>query len=205
MGNILYTIGHSNHKAVEFLQRLKYYSITAVVDVRSSPFSRMNPQYNQNTLSTFLNENGIAYVFLGKELGARPEDPNCYIKDKVSFERLSASPTFKIGIDRIIKGLETYNIAIMCSEKEPLICHRSILISQYLAKLGVCILHIIANDQTESHEEATQRLLDELGMQSNELFRSQDEVINDALLKREQDIAYSKNYLDVGESSRRTY
>jgi uncharacterized protein (DUF488 family) len=192
MGNIAYTIGHSNHHADVFLKLLKQHCITAVVDVRSNPYSRMNPQYNQNTLSTFLNENDITYVFLGKELGARPEDPNCYIKDKVSFERLSAAPRFKLGIDRILKGMEKYNIAIMCSEKEPLVCHRTVLVSQYLVKIGVSVNHILANGQTESHEEATQRLLDELGMQSNELFRSQDEVINDALLKREQDIAYSK-------------
>lgn len=136
MGSTVYTIGHSNHKAVEFLRLLKHYSITAVVDVRSSPFSRMNSQYNQNTLSTLLSENGIAYVFLGKELGARPEDPNCYIKDKVSFDRLSATPTFKLGIDCILKGMEMHSIAIMCSEKEPLICHRTVLISQYWQSQG---------------------------------------------------------------------
>jgi hypothetical protein len=63
-----------------------------------------------------------------------------------------------------------------------------------VGNLGVCVDQIIASGQSESHQEATQRLLDELGMQSNELFRSQDEVINKALLKREQDIAYLKKY-----------
>ncbi|MFO7952728.1 MAG: DUF488 domain-containing protein [Bacillota bacterium] len=189
VGNTIYTIGHSNHSAEYFLKLLKKHNISAVVDVRSSPYSRRNPQYKYKSLETLLNDNGIAYVYLGKELGARPKDPNCYIDGRVSFKLLAESSLFKLGIDRIIKGMETYKIAIMCAEKEPLACHRTILVSQYLFKCGISIFHILASGQLESHEKISQRLLDELGMQNNELFRSRNEVIDEAFAKREQEIA----------------
>jgi len=89
MENSIYTIGHSNHSAEYFLKLLKQHNISAVVDVRSSPYSRRNPQFKYKSLATFLNDNSIAYVYLGKELGARPEDPNCYINGRVSFKLLA--------------------------------------------------------------------------------------------------------------------
>jgi len=187
--NTVYTIGHSNHTAEDFLKLLKEHNISAVVDVRSSPYSRRNPQFKYKALVKLLNDNSIFYIYLGKELGARPEDPNCYIDGRVSFKLLAETSFFKHGIGRLVKGAETYKIAIMCAEKEPLACHRTILVSQYLFKGGLNVYHILANGQLESHAQTTQRLLDQLGMQSDELFRSRDEVIDEAFAKREQEIA----------------
>lgn len=192
MGSAVYTIGHSNHSAKTFLKLLKKHNVSAVVDVRSKPYSRRNPHFNYKPLAALLKENKIVYVYLGKELGAHSEDPNCYVNGKISYKRLAESSLFKLGLDRVVKGIETYTIAIMCSEKEPLACHRTVLVSRYLFKRGISVYHILANGQLESHEIITQRLLDELGMQNNELFRSHDEVIDEAFAKREQDIAYTK-------------
>lgn len=83
--NTLYTVGHSNQSLEEFLSLLQKHAITAVADVRSYPYSKMNPQFNRETLSKELKECGIAYVFLGKQLGARSEDPSCYVEGKVQF------------------------------------------------------------------------------------------------------------------------
>ena len=90
------------------MKLLKQHNISAVIDVRSSPYSWRNPQFKCKSLVTLLNDNSIAYIYLGKELGARPKDPNCYINGRVSFKLFADTSLFKHGIDRIIKGMETY-------------------------------------------------------------------------------------------------
>lgn len=124
----LYTVGHSNHSFEKFISLLTANGVTAVADVRSRPFSRRHPQFNEERLAAALAQQGIAYVFLGRELGARPEDPSCYENGKVQYERLSATPAFKAGIERALAGAEKFRVALMCAEKEPLDCHRTLLV-----------------------------------------------------------------------------
>ena len=98
----MYTIGHSNHKADEFIQILHHYQIQLVVDVRSEPYSKYCPQFNKDTIKQMLSNSGIKYLFLGKELGARPEDKDCYVNSKVSFDKLRSLVSFKKGISRLL-------------------------------------------------------------------------------------------------------
>src|SRR4051812_10746798 len=106
------TIGHSNHPIERFIELLKVHGVTALADVRSMPYSRFNPQFTRKALEQSLREAGIAYVFLGKELGARSEDPSMYDKGRVSYERLSRTEFFREGIARVKKGALDHNIAL---------------------------------------------------------------------------------------------
>jgi hypothetical protein len=113
-GEPIFTIGHSTHSAEEFVALLRQHQVEAVADVRSSPFSRFNPQFNREPLEQFLKVNGIRYVFLGKELGARSEDRSCYLDGRVQYGRLAQTPLFQSGLDRVLQGAAKYRVALMC-------------------------------------------------------------------------------------------
>lgn len=164
------TIGHSTHPIAEFLVMLAKSKVTAIADVRSSPHSRFNPQYNRESLKRALTDAGICYVFLGKELGARSNDSSVYQNGKVQYHELARAPLFQQGIARVIEGAKTHGVALMCAEKEPLDCHRTILVARELAGRGIDIQHILADGSLESHEHAMCRLMDELGIPSQDMF-----------------------------------
>lgn len=190
---VIYTIGHSNHSIEQFISLLKQHGITAVADVRSVPYSRFHPQFNKDALASSLKEAGIAYVFLGKELGARPEDPACYENGKVDFNRVEARQEFKHGLERIIKSMEKYRVALMCAEKEPLDCHRTILVSRNLKRLGVGIKHILPNGTIEDHRDAETRLLRLTNSERGSFFDqnvSDSKRLERAYNERASEIAY---------------
>lgn len=189
-GNSVFTIGHSTHSAEAFLALLRQHGVEAVADVRSSPFSRFNPQFNRENLERFLKENGIRYVFLGKELGARTEDRSCYEQGRVQYARLAQTPHFQGGLDRVLLGAQRYRIALMCAEKEPLECHRTLLVARALAERGQAVEHIHADGRLETHEAAMERLLDVAGVPKEDLFRSRQELLAEALARQEQHVAY---------------
>ncbi len=184
------TIGHSAHSAERLLELLVQHSITAVADVRSSPYSRLNPQFNRETLKSSLKARGISYAFLGRELGARSEDPSCYEAGKVQYGRLAQTVEFNQGVARVMKGLEKYNIALLCAERDPLYCHRTILVSRVLGRLGVEVAHIHADGRLESHHEAMRRLLGLVGLPQHDFFRSAEQLFNEAYRMQEDKIAY---------------
>jgi uncharacterized protein (DUF488 family) len=136
-GELVFTVGHSTHSAERFIELLRAADVTAVADVRSSPYSRFNPQFNKQDLKGALKRHEIAYAFVGQELGARSSDPKCYCDGRVVYSRLAQTALFKNGLKRIRKGAQSYRIALMCAEREPLECHRTLLVSRYLAKDGV--------------------------------------------------------------------
>lgn len=185
----IFTIGHSTHAVEKLLELLDHHGITAVADVRSTPFSRL-PQFNQDPLKALLKRRGISYVFLGKELGARSDDPTCYEGGKVSYERLARSPVFQEGLVRLRTGLVTHRIALLCAEKEPLACHRTILVSRRLIEQGVAVSHIHEDGRLEPHAEAMRRLLKELGLPEEDLFRSPEQMVAEAYARQECKIAY---------------
>jgi hypothetical protein len=187
----LYTVGHSNHSIEKFVGLLSANGITAVADVRSRPFSRRHPQFNKERLAAALAHQGIAYVFLGKELGARSEDPTCYENGKVQYPRLAATPAFKAGIERVMAGAEKFRIALMCAEKEPLDCHRTLLVSRALESAGTSIAHILADGSVEPQEKTMSRLIDLVGLSKEDLFQRND-LIAAACRLREDKIAYVK-------------
>jgi uncharacterized protein (DUF488 family) len=186
----VFTIGHSNHPQQDFLSLLLRHEITAVCDVRSKPYSRLNPQFNREALRQTLTANGIAYVFLGKELGAQSEDRSNYENGKVQYERLAKTELFQQGIQRLREGMKDYRVAITCAEKEPLECHRTILVARQLASLGIDIRHIHATGELESHADALDRLRRLLRLPEADLFREYNEILADAYRRQEERIAY---------------
>ena len=186
----IYSIGHSTHSVEHFIDLLMRHEIDVVADVRSSPFSKFNPQFNKGCIVDSLKSSGIKYAFFGKELGARTDDPSCYIEDKVQYARLASKSDFRQAIDRLLKGALDYRIALMCSEKEPLECHRTILVSQALAKAGCAVKHILYDGRLETHEATLDRLLKKNGPSSEDMFISKDDLLAETLLKQESRIAY---------------
>lgn len=188
----IYTVGHSNHTLQKFFGLLQANGITAIADVRSQPFSRRNPQFNKERLAEELAQHGIAYVFLGKELGARSEDPACYQDGKVQYSRLAATAHFKAGVDRVLSGAESYRIALLCAEKEPLDCHRTLLVSRALEQRGASIAHILADGTVEGQEQTWSRLVDLTGLSKQDMFYDHSELVARACKIGEQKIAYVK-------------
>jgi uncharacterized protein (DUF488 family) len=175
---------------------LRQHGVTAVGDVRSTPYSRFNPHFNSGRMKVWLPEAGIAYVFLGKELGARSEDPACYENGKVQYERLAATQLFRHGLDRVREGNKSYTLALMCAEKEPLECHRTILVARHVAALGFDVQHIHADGRLERHDAAMTRLVRMLDLPEGDMFRSRDEILAEAYARHGQRIAYE---LPAGE------
>ena len=184
------TIGHSTHSLEAFVALLRQHSVTALADVRSAPFSRFNPQFNKEALERGLKAHGIEYLFLGRELGARSDDRSCYENGRVQYARLARTELFRKGIERVARGVNDYSVALMCAEKEPLECHRALLVARALAERGVVVEHILADGRLESHEATMERLLDVVGLPHQDLFRSRDELIAKALVRQEERVAY---------------
>jgi uncharacterized protein (DUF488 family) len=189
----LYTIGHSNHPLERFIELLKGHNITAIGDVRSQPYSRFNPQFNRETLQKALQQHKIAYVYLGKELGARSDDPGCYVEGKVQYSRLAQTDLFQQGLDRLRKGMEMYRIALMCAEKDPLMCHRTILICRHLRVDDIELKHILEDGQLEDNRESEERLLKVLKLPQRDLFTTTAEFIELAYDIQSEKIAYAAN------------
>jgi uncharacterized protein (DUF488 family) len=184
------TIGHSNHPIERFVELLRTHGVTAVADVRSQPFSRYNLAFNRQVLAASLREHGIAYAFLGQELGARSDIPGCYEDGRVQFRRLAETELFKSGIRRVLRGAKAHHLALVCAEKEPLACHRTFLVARALVDAGVAVAHIHADGHLESQPDAMARLPQLLGMPEADLFRSKEQVIAEAIAMQEQRIAY---------------
>ncbi|MBL6761250.1 MAG: DUF488 domain-containing protein [PS1 clade bacterium] len=147
------TIGHSNHSIEDFLLLLKGNKIDAVADVRSNPYSKYASQFSRENLKDSLLKEGIHYVFLGEELGARRNNTALYdIDGKVDFDKVAETTSFQNGLKRLIEGAKKHSIALMCSEKNPLDCHRTHLVAKYLIKAGIEVNHIMADGHATSHD-----------------------------------------------------
>jgi uncharacterized protein (DUF488 family) len=191
MNRVVYTVGHSNGTVERLLGLLEPHGITAIADVRSRPYSRFNPQFNREELSARLKTAGIGYVFLGQELGARSEDLSCYRGGRAQYSLMAQTPLFARGIERLLAGMETHRVAIMCAEKEPLTCHRSILIARHLHEKNVEVRHILEDGSLEDHGSLELRLLALHGIQENHLFHTRDELVAQAYEKQAEEIEFT--------------
>jgi uncharacterized protein (DUF488 family) len=151
----IYTVGHSNHPIERFLDLLTQHDIAALADVRSTPYSRFNPQFNRETLAESLRAAGIAYVFLGAELGGK--------RPGVSHAEIAATDTFRHGLDRLREGTTRYRVAFMCAEREPLDCHRTLLVARHLRAPDLAIRHILADGSIEAQDDVERRLVEAMG------------------------------------------
>jgi uncharacterized protein (DUF488 family) len=157
--NSLYTIGYSGFTIGEFITTLKNNSINAIADVRSMPYSKHRPEFNSDKLKIELKRNGIEYVFLGDLCGARINDKECYRNGKADYDLIAKNPKFIEGLNRIKKGMAKYRIALLCAEKDPVYCHRMILICRNLKSHDINILHIVSPEIIQTQNECEERLL----------------------------------------------
>lgn len=188
--NELFTIGYSPHTLDSFLKLLKEYNINALVDVRSSPFSRYKPEFNQNMLKEFLNSHNIIYVFLGDCCGARVEESSCYVNGKVDYKLVAKNHRFKEGLERIKQGMEKFCVALMCAEKDPITCHRTILICRNLMSSDINIKHILEDGTAENHRDSEIRLMKLFELNQPDLFLSEQQRLEEAYSRQEEKIAY---------------
>ncbi len=200
MNEPVLTIGHSNHSITFFIDLLRHYGVTAVSDVRSHPYSRYAPQFSYDALREALRGQGIAYAFLGRELGARSQNPACYINGKAQYGLIAREPLFKQGIIRIRHGIEHYRIALLCAEKDPLDCHRAILVARYLVKTGLSVSHIHANYELETHDSLENRLLKILNISEDDIFKCRESFIEEAYSVQGQRLAYQDRQMAQQES-----
>lgn len=197
----LFTIGHTNHTHENFIKLLKMHSINYVLDVRSTPYSKFTDQFNKEVISNVLKSNGINYYYMGKSFGARQEDKLLYTPEGyLDFEKTRESEQFKTGLKSVIKGLnEGNNIALMCTEKDPFDCHRTIMVSRGFELEGIEVQHIHEDGHLESQEEINDRLIHNLEKKNKvdiyqpsffEPQKSYEEWLVEAYRLRNKEIGY---------------
>jgi uncharacterized protein (DUF488 family) len=192
------TIGHSTHTYASFLTLLQSAGVSAIADVRTAPFSRHQPQFNRDNLREALRRDGVSYVFLGKELGGRPDDFEYYSDGIADYDKIATSPNFERGLHRIVEGAKKYRIAAMCSEHDPLDCHRCLLIGRALANREITIVHILQNGGTVTHPEIEERLLEISGRNTDDLFATKEERLAIAYRDRARKVAFAEPRPDPG-------
>lgn len=191
----VYTIGHSNHSVEALADLLLKHGITTVADVRSAPYSRFNPHFNKDILPNALRDHQIGYVYLGRELGGRSDDARCYEAGQIRYDRVARTPAFRRGIDRVRNGMQTHCLAVMCAEKEPLDCHRTLLVAPELERVGFRIVHIHADGHSETNAEAMSRLLELHKLDARQLDmlnqgRTRDDLIDEAVARQARQVAH---------------
>lgn len=189
----LFTIGHSNHEMPEFVSLLAQHGVNAIADVRSQPYSRFHGQFNRETLAESLKCSGIRYIFLGKELGARRSERQSYEENSARYDLIARLPAFNEGLDRLRRGLASHVIALLCAEKDPITCHRTVLVCRHLRAEYIDIRHILEDGSVETMEQAEARLLEVVRLPTEHLFHSREELIEQAYDLQGARIAYRES------------
>jgi uncharacterized protein (DUF488 family) len=154
----IYTVGHSNGSLEEFYELLRLANINCIIDVRSMPASSYSPHFNKEPLSLFLKAHNVVYLHFGEEFGARRTDS--IVDGQVNFEKAVTTTKFLRGYDRVLNGLEQgWNIALMCSEANPVSCHRFSMISRYFYDNGIDVQHILHSKEVRGHLELEQEMI----------------------------------------------
>lgn len=195
----IFTIGYSGFEIEDFIRVLKSFSVNCVIDVRSIPFSKMFSAYNREELEIKLNENDILYRNYSYEFGARQSEEKFFSNNIFDFEKFMKSEQFLTGIEKVSKGIKKgYNFVLMCAEKDPINCHRSIMVAKGFYDNQYEVIHIINKDYYETQQELELRLLEmyhpnrfQLNLFGDDLC--EDELIIDSYRKRNVDIGYNKN------------
>jgi uncharacterized protein (DUF488 family) len=186
------TIGHSRHSLERFIALLEAAQVTAVADVRSAPASRFSPHFNKARLSASLAAHDIAYLFLGKELGGRPEQAELYTQGVADYEKMAVAPGFRTGLTRLIELAEQHRLAAVCAEADPLDCHRCLLIGRALAETGREVGHILPSGEIITHAEVEDRLLELADLtEADLLLPSREERLAEAYRARYRKAAYA--------------
>ena len=193
----IFTVGHSNGTVDELLALLSSAGIDCVVDVRSVPASAYTPQFNKEYLKRFLSNHGIFYLHFGDEFGARRTD--AIVNGQVNFEKAITTPAFLRGVDRINNGLEQgYRIALMCSEADPLACHRFSMLSRYFYDNGYDVRHILHSQEVKSHAELEEEMIAGLLRKRQSKLREVDQMFGEYTAEQQRVDAYRLKNQEVG-------
>lgn len=150
-GDLLLTLGHSNHSSEHFQHLLTEHRVEVLVDVRSWPHSRYVDWVDRSTLPDVAKAVGVKYLFLGDQLGGRPDDPSCYDEEgHVLYGKVAAGEGFRAGLKRLRRGIARCRVAVMCSEENPEHCHRRLLVAKVLSEEGVAVTHIRGDGRCET-------------------------------------------------------
>lgn len=173
----IYTIGHSNYPVEKLIDMLKHYNINTVVDIRGTPYSKYNVQYNKETIAQTLKERGFIYIYMAKEFAANRENKISYNNEGYSdFEKVITEKEFLKGIERLKTGCgKGYNIALLGAMQDPIRCHRSILVGRSLRENGFNVKHILDDYTLASQENIEESLL-------NKYFSNRNQLTIDSLL-----------------------
>jgi uncharacterized protein (DUF488 family) len=158
--------------------------LTAIADVRSAPYSRRHPQFNREPLGQALKDVGIAYDYLGHALGGHPKDPTLMIGERPDYERMARAPAFCEGLGRVLEGASVFTVGLMCAEREPLDCHRCILVARALTAGGSDVRHVLADGRVELHAVTEDRLLAWAKLAGDDLLESRPGLLARAYAKR---------------------
>jgi len=186
----LFSIGHSNIPAERFLSMLRDTGINAIADVRSTPFSRFFPWFSAKNLAPLLAQENMLYLPYGEPLGGRPRNASLYCDGVADYDAMARQPQFEVGLERLRADAMHRRVCLMCAEREPLDCHRCLLVARALAGRGLAVGHILHDGTIEPHPATEQRLL-ELDSQLADLFTSgQDDRLAAAYRRRARAVAY---------------
>lgn len=186
------TIGHSSLTYEGFLDLLRGASITAVADVRTAPYSRHFPHFNREAIRDGLRLDGIAYVFLGDELGGRPSTKHLYCNGVADYEEMAQTANFKKGLLRLTSGANKYRIAMMCSEHDPVECHRCLLVGRALHEQGVGVKHILADRKIVDQTDIEKRLIEWAGRSERDFFETEEKQRATAYRTQASKVAYTE-------------
>lgn len=196
MEKFVFTIGHSNHEPEYFLQLLEAHGVNCVVDVRSVAASARNPGFNKKPLEAFLGRHDIRYLHFEQGFGARQENPALHNENgQVDFEKVQHAAAFHEAVRRLEAGLEKgFRVALMCSEADPLDCHRFSMISRFLQQQGFTVCHILKDASLADHPALEVELLEKYRKKLPEPSLFEPEIGADERLR----VAYRLHNKDIG-------
>jgi uncharacterized protein (DUF488 family) len=186
----LFSIGHSNIPAERFIGLLRHAGVNAIVDVRSTPFSRRFPWFSGKNLAATLTQHGMTYLAYGDALGGRPRDTALYRDGVADYEAMARQPDFQMGLDRLLADAARSRVCLMCAEREPLDCHRCLLVARSLAVRGLTIGHILHDGTVEPQAATEQRLLALTGASDDLFVTGQGERLAAAYRRRARAVAF---------------
>lgn len=197
----LFTIGYSGQDMRGFVGLLGANRVDVVCDVRSTPYSTYKPDFSRGPFRAHLNSAGMKYIFLGNELGARPKDRSCYVEGQATYDRIAKSSFFAQGLARVRAGVEQLNLALVCSESDPIECHRAVLVCRNLSDLRSRIAHIHGDGSLEEQDAFDERLVDKHETAPPPLLRNPslwEAAVAAAYAKQGDAIAYRERYPTAG-------
>ena len=188
---VVFTIGHSNRSSCEFHDLLRVWNITAVADVRSTPWSRRNPQFNRDVLKQELESSNIVYRFMGKSLGGRPSRPELYSDETADYEKMAMEPQFEAALSRVAVAGRKHRLALLCSEHDPIDCHRCLLVGRQLSKKSIVMHHIVSATEMQTQEDIEARILRNIGEDQVDFLSPRGNAISHAYQEWSRRVAYS--------------